>query len=79
MKANLALYANTALPLAGQVTESEAEAFFASDAFKDHVKLMEHRDKLTSAMFDRFDAVIKSIGNLGKGIAMAVKVGRRGR
>lgn len=69
VKAKLALYANTALPLAGQVSEVDAEEFFCSDAFKDHVKFLESKDKAQSEIFGRFDLVLKAMGGLGKLLA----------
>lgn len=66
IKAKLALYAHTALPLAGQVSESEAQEFFSSQTFKDHLKHLEFKDKTQGLVFDRFDAVIKGMGMLGK-------------
>lgn len=66
VKAKLALYANTALPLAGQVSENDAEEFFSSQTFKDHLKHLEFKDKAQGLIFDRFDAVLKGMGMLGK-------------
>lgn len=66
VKAQLALHANTALPLAGQVSATDAAEFFDSDAFKDHVKHLEFKDKARVALFERFDGVLKAMGGLGK-------------
>lgn len=69
VKAKLALYANTGLPLAGQVSESEAEEYFSSPAFKDHMKYLEFKDKLAGAILERMDTILKAFGNLGKMLA----------
>lgn len=66
IKAKLALYANTALPLAGCVGESDANDFFLSETFKDHLKHQEFKEQARSAIFDRFDKVLIGMGRLGK-------------
>lgn len=47
----------------------DAEEFFCSDAFKDHVKFLESKDKAQSEIFGRFDLVLKAMGGLGKLLA----------
>lgn len=69
IKAKLALYANTALPLAGQMGESDANEFFLSETFKDHLKHQEFKEQARGAVFDRFDKVIGSVAGLGKVLA----------
>lgn len=67
--ADLALHANTALPLALATHQSEAAAFFASSAFASYRKTLEAKAKLTQSYFGRLDAIIKGISGLGKLLA----------
>lgn len=47
---------------------SDIQMLFASKAYKDWQKAQENRVKLQVAVIDRIDAVIKSIGSLGKAL-----------
>ncbi len=60
-----------AVPLDGalRLPASVAEAFFSSRAWADHVKAREARDKLAIAGVNGIGVVVKSIGNLGRGLA----------
>lgn len=65
----LAIHAHTALPLALDTPMSAVRDFFESGAFTNYRKGLEARQKLSMAMLQRFEAVIKSIGGLGKLLA----------
>jgi len=65
----LAIHAHTALPLAYGTPLSVARDFFESGAFTNYRKSLESRQKLAMAMLQRFEAVIKSMGGLGKLLA----------
>lgn len=65
----LALHASTALPQALATPLSAAGDFFESSAFASYRKSLEARQKLSLAVLQRFEAVIKSMGGLGKLLA----------
>lgn len=62
----LAINANTALPLALSVTLSDAADFFESGAFTNFRKGLEAKQRMNSAVLQHIGAVVKSIGELGK-------------
>jgi hypothetical protein len=62
----LAIHAHTALPLALGTPMSDVRDFFESGAFTNYRKSLESRHKLSLAILQRFEAVIKSMGGLGK-------------
>ena len=62
----LAIHANTALPLALGMAQSEVRDFFESKSFANYRKGLEAKQKLHIATLGRFDGVIKSIGGLAK-------------
>lgn len=65
----LAIHAHTALPLALATPMSAAADFFQSRAFTNYRKGLEGRQKMSLAVLQRFEAVIKSMGGLGKLLA----------
>lgn len=65
----LALHAHTALPLALATPMSAMRDFFESAAFTNYRKSLESRQKMSLAVLQRFEAVIKSMGGLGKLLA----------
>lgn len=70
-KAKLALYGNTALPLAGSLGESEIQDFFRSESFKDFIKHQEFRDQARALIFERFDKVLTGMSRLGKALSFS--------
>jgi hypothetical protein len=48
------------------MAQSEVREFFESKSYANHRKGLEAKQKMHIATFGRFDAVIKSIGGLGK-------------
>jgi hypothetical protein len=64
--AELAIHANTALPLALSMARSEVREFFESTSYSNYRKGLEARQKMSIAVLSRFDGVIKSIGGVGK-------------
>lgn len=67
--ADLALHANTALPLAHATHMSDVADFYQSSAFGNYRKSQEGRQKMAMAILLRFDAVMKQINGLGKVLA----------
>ena len=65
----LAIHANTALPMALATPLSAVRDFFESNAFANYRKSLESRQKLSLAILQRFESVIKSMGGLGKLLA----------
>ena len=65
----LAIHAHTALPLALATPMSAARDFFDSKAFANYRKSLESRQKLSLAVLQRFEGVIKAMGGLGKLLA----------
>jgi len=63
---NLALYANTPLPLGFKMCPSDAGQFFTGKAFASWKKGREAEGKAQSAIVSRLNDVIRSIGYLGK-------------
>lgn len=66
MAGELAIHANTAIPLALSMAHSEVRDFFASDSYANYRKGLEARQKLAIATLGRFDGVLKAISFLGK-------------
>jgi hypothetical protein len=67
--ADLALHAHTALPLALATHMSDVADFYQSTAFGNYRKNQEGRQKLSMALFARFDGIAKQIQGLGKLLA----------
>lgn len=63
---NLALYANTPLPIGYQVRPSDAAHFFSGKAFASWRKVRESEGKVQSAIVGRLNDVVRSIGMLAK-------------
>lgn len=61
----LAMYANTALPLALATSLSDAQAFFKSKTFSEFSKQQENRSKTISNLFDRLNTIVRAINALG--------------
>lgn len=70
-KAKLALYGNTALPLAGSLGESDVQEFFRTETFKDFLKHMESRDQARAMIFERFDKVLIGMSRLGRALSFS--------
>ena len=66
--ADLAIHASTALPLALGTHMSAVDDFYSSSAFASYRKINEAKAKLTQAYFGRFDAILKTLGNIGKAL-----------
>lgn len=65
-KADLALFCNQPLDVAGRSTRSDAKNFFDSKSFADWKKEREHNDKVQAAIIDHLAAVINGLGVLAK-------------
>jgi len=66
--ADLALHAHTALPLALATPMSAASDYFASKSFTGYVKQLEAQAKLAGVVLQGINAVVTSIGMLGKAL-----------
>lgn len=66
---DLALHANTALPLAYATPMSEAADFYGSSAFASYRKSLEGQQKITQALFGRLDGLAKQVNVLAKVLA----------
>jgi hypothetical protein len=65
---SLFLHFSRGLDEAQRMRRSDIQMLFASKAYKDWQKAQENRVKLQVAVIDRIDAVIKSIGSLGRAL-----------
>ncbi|WP_313453285.1 hypothetical protein [Stutzerimonas nitrititolerans] len=66
LRTDLVLFCNQPLDVAGRVTQSDAKNFFDSKRYADWKKLKDHEYRMQSAMIDRLNGVIESIGALAK-------------
>lgn len=66
LRADLALFCNQPLDVAGRVTQSDARNFFDSQSFANWKKAREHQHKVDAAMLSRLDALIKGLSAIGK-------------
>lgn len=67
--ADLVLHAHTPLPAALNTAMSEAKEFFGGKSFAAHVKHIEARAKLSGAVLQGINAVVISIGMLGRALS----------
>ncbi len=62
----LVIHGHTPLPQALATPMSAVRDFFESSAFANYRKSLEAKQKLSLALLQRFEAVLKSIGGIGK-------------
>lgn len=66
--ADLALHGHTALPLALTTPMSAAVDYFGSKPFANYIKQLEAQAKLGGVILQGINAVVESIGMLGKAL-----------
>lgn len=69
-------HGGTPYPQALDLPRSFARGYFESEVYQQDIKVAESRQKLDVAVVTRLDAVIKALGELGKGLGKALS-GRR--
>lgn len=66
-KADLALFCNQPLDVAGRTKPSDAKNFFDSKPFADWKKEREHKSKVDAAIIEHLAAVIDGLGAIARG------------
>lgn len=66
MRADLALFCNQPIDVAGRTKRSDAKNFFDSKSFADWKKDREHHSKVQAAIIDHLGAVIDGLGAIAK-------------
>ena len=73
--ADLTLYSSTSLPEAHSMCMSDVDDFYRSTSFSGYRKMMEGKQKLSTAYIERIDNVVKSINGLGNALVKMMKRG----
>lgn len=63
------LHGGTPYPQALALPMSLVSAYFDSDVIKQHGKAAESQQRIVSAVISRMDAILRSLGNLGKALS----------
>ena len=64
----LSTHGSTPYPAALDLPLSYANAYFETDAYRQHLKVIEAQQKLDVSVVERLNTVIQAIGNLGRAL-----------